>query len=75
MSPRMVILPCVLLFAADALASCAYGTSLHPRQEGTVEVNTFGYSALTVRIDKKKSSSSTRRHVDNLLRSTVPRAR
>jgi carbonic anhydrase len=32
-------------FASKAMASCAYGTLLHPRAEdGTVEVNTFGYT-------------------------------
>ncbi|KAF4451530.1 hypothetical protein F53441_5487 [Fusarium austroafricanum] len=32
-------------FASKALASCAYGTLLHPRAEGgKVEVNTFGYT-------------------------------
>ncbi|KAL4727866.1 hypothetical protein ACLX1H_004558 [Fusarium chlamydosporum] len=32
-------------FASQAMASCAYGTLLHPRAEdGTVEVNTFGYT-------------------------------
>ncbi|KAM5349685.1 hypothetical protein ACJ41O_006190 [Fusarium nematophilum] len=31
--------------ASKAWASCAYGTLLHPRaEEGTVEVNTFGYT-------------------------------
>ncbi|KAG5659541.1 hypothetical protein HG530_015232 [Fusarium avenaceum] len=31
--------------ASEALASCAYGTLLHPRAEGgAVEVNTFGYT-------------------------------
>ena len=43
-------LPWALLFATEAVASCAYGTHLHPRAEGTVEVNTFGYSALNVGI-------------------------
>ncbi|CAF3591112.1 unnamed protein product [Fusarium graminearum] len=32
-------------FASKAIASCAYGTLLHPRAEdGSVEVNTFGYT-------------------------------
>ena len=35
-------------FASQAMASCAYGTLLHPRAEGKVEVNTFGYTGKTV---------------------------
>ncbi|KAH7183252.1 alpha carbonic anhydrase [Fusarium flagelliforme] len=34
-------------FASQAMASCAYGTLLHPRAEGKVEVNTFGYTGKT----------------------------
>lgn len=35
--------------ASEALASCAYGTLLHPRAEGgAVEVNTFGYTGKIV---------------------------
>ncbi|KAF5024507.1 hypothetical protein F66182_3447 [Fusarium sp. NRRL 66182] len=34
--------------ASEAIASCAYGTLLHPRAEdGTVEVNDFGYTGQT----------------------------
>lgn len=34
-----------LLDAASLVgASCAYGTSIHPRAEGAIEVNTFGYT-------------------------------
>lgn len=36
-------------FASKAIASCAYGTLLHPRAEdGSVEVNTFGYTGKIV---------------------------
>jgi hypothetical protein len=35
--------------ASEALASCAYGTLLHPRAEGgAVEVNKFGYTGKIV---------------------------
>ncbi|KAM0543628.1 hypothetical protein ACHAPJ_012218 [Fusarium lateritium] len=47
---HFVTLPLLLLssFASEALASCAYGTLLHPRAEdGTVEVNEFGYTGKT----------------------------
>jgi len=37
------------LAARHAEASCAYGTSLHKRQEGQVPVNTFGYAGAIVR--------------------------
>ena len=35
--------------ASQALASCAYGTLLHPRSpQGEVKVNTFGYMGANV---------------------------
>ena len=48
MLPAVVNLSWVLLFATEAIASCAHGTHLFPRQEATVEVNNFGYIGLTV---------------------------
>lgn len=38
------------VLASKAWASCAYGTLLHPRaEEGTVDVNIFGYTGEIVR--------------------------
>jgi len=34
--------------ATLVLASCGYNTHIHPREEGIVEVNTFGYSGTIV---------------------------
>lgn len=48
MVSAVATLSLALLFAAQAQASCAYGTRLHPRKEGTVEVNEFGYVGLKV---------------------------
>lgn len=48
MVSAVATLSLALLFAARAQASCAYGTRLHPRKEGTVEVNEFGYVGLKV---------------------------
>lgn len=48
MVPVAATLSLALLFAAQAQASCGYGTRLHPRKEGTVEVNEFGYVGLKV---------------------------
>lgn len=50
-------------FASQAMASCAYGTLLHPRAEdGTVEVNTFGY---TGQIVSKPNVGSLIDHTDS----------
>ena len=38
------------LAARHGEASCAYGTSLHKRQEGQVPINTFGYAGAIVRL-------------------------
>ena len=48
MVSAVTALTLALLFAARAHASCAYGTRLHPRKEGTVEINEFGYVGLKV---------------------------
>ncbi|KFA60782.1 hypothetical protein S40285_06317 [Stachybotrys chlorohalonatus IBT 40285] len=44
MSFRVACGVVLALCAERTLASCAYGTSLFPRQEGEIKVNTFGYS-------------------------------
>ena len=47
------VLAMMAMMASPAMASCAYGTLLQPRQEdGTVEVNTFGYNGPTVSVIK-----------------------
>ena len=48
MESKILILLGLLEAASVAHASCAYGTSLHPRAEGAVEINDFGYTGAIV---------------------------
>lgn len=47
----VVHLGLLLAAASPAVASCAYGTWLHPRAEGEVEIGTFGYIGPQVSLD------------------------
>jgi hypothetical protein len=48
MESKILIFLGLLEAASVAHASCAYGTSLHPRAEGAVEINDFGYTGAIV---------------------------
>lgn len=48
MESKILILLSLLEAISPAVASCAYGTALHPRQEGAIEIKTFGYSGAIV---------------------------